>query len=126
MIAAQALAGVRVLVAGATLTHVGRMIARAHEAGKPVLVNLKGDDYSRCRGASMITPNRAEFREVVGSWKSEHEFTAKAERLLAELQLQALLVTRSEEGMTLFEVRRHHHVPTRAREVFDVSGAGNN
>ena len=63
------------------LTHVGRMIALAHEAGKPVLVDPKGDDYSRYRGASLITPNRAEFREVVGSWKSEQEFTAKAERL---------------------------------------------
>ena len=106
------------------LTHVGRMIAAARQTGKPVLVDPKGDDYSRYRGASMITPNRAEFREVVGSWKTEQEFTAKAERLLAELQLQALLVTRSEEGMTLFGPQGRHHVPTQAREVFDVSGAG--
>ncbi|HYP66964.1 MAG TPA: D-glycero-beta-D-manno-heptose-7-phosphate kinase [Thiobacillaceae bacterium] len=106
------------------LTHVGRMITLARQTGKPVLVDPKGDDFSRYRGASMITPNRAEFREVVGSWKSEQEFTAKAERLLTDLQLQALLVTRSEEGMTLFGPQGRHHVPTRAREVFDVSGAG--
>ncbi len=106
------------------LLHVARMIALAREAGKTVLVDPKGEDYSRYQGASLVTPNRAEFREVAGSWKSEEEFTAKAERMLAELQLQALLVTRSEEGMTLFEAGRRHHVPTRAREVFDVSGAG--
>jgi rfaE bifunctional protein kinase chain/domain len=106
------------------LIHVARMIALARQAGKIVLVDPKGEDYSRYLGASLVTPNRAEFREVAGSWKSEEEFTAKAEGMLAELQLQALLVTRSEEGMTLFEAGRRHHVPTQAREVFDVSGAG--
>ncbi len=106
------------------LVHVARMIALARDAGKTVLVDPKGEDYSRYQGASLVTPNRAEFREVAGGWKTEEEFTAKAERMLAELQLQALLVTRSEEGMTLFEAGRRHHVQTQAREVFDVSGAG--
>jgi rfaE bifunctional protein kinase chain/domain len=106
------------------LTHIERMIARARAAKKPVLVDPKGEDFSRYRGATAITPNRAEFRRVVGAWKSEAELAAKAQRLRAELELEALLVTRSEEGMTLFTPGRVLHVPAQAREVYDVSGAG--
>jgi D-glycero-beta-D-manno-heptose-7-phosphate kinase len=106
------------------LAHIVRMIRMARAAGKPVLVDPKGDDYSRYRGASLITPNRAELREVAGSWKSEAELTRKAHELIANLGLGALLVTRSEEGMTLFRPGARLHVPAQAREVYDVSGAG--
>ena len=106
------------------LLHIGRMIERAHQLGKRVLVDPKGDDYARYAGATLLTPNRAEFREVAGSWKSEAEFSAKAEALRKELNLEALLVTRSEEGMSLFRENRVDHVEAQAREVYDVSGAG--
>jgi rfaE bifunctional protein kinase chain/domain len=100
------------------------MIEIAREQAKTVLVDPKGDDYSRYRGASVLTPNRSELREVVGRWKSEEELTAKAQDLREKLEVQALLVTRSEEGMTLYERGKVRHEPARAREVFDVSGAG--
>ncbi len=106
------------------LTHITRMIEMANAAGKPVLVDPKGDDYSRYRNATLLTPNRVEFREVAGSWKNEEELTRKAEALRQELGLQGLLVTRSEEGMTLYRAGERLHELTQAREVFDVSGAG--
>ena len=106
------------------LTHITQMIALANAAGKPVLVDPKGDDYVRYRGATLLTPNRSEFREVAGSWKSEEELAQKAEALRQELDLQGLLITRSEEGMTLFREGERLHELTQAREVFDVSGAG--
>jgi len=106
------------------LAHITRMIAMANAAGKPVLVDPKGDDYSRYRNATLLTPNRAEFRDVAGSWKDEDELTRKAEALRQELGLQGLLVTRSEEGMTLYRAGERLHELTHAREVFDVSGAG--
>jgi D-glycero-beta-D-manno-heptose-7-phosphate kinase len=100
------------------------MISMARAAGKAVLVDPKGDDYARYRGATVLTPNRSEFREVAGGWKNEEELGSKAERLRTELQLDALLVTRSEEGMSLYRANEVLHVPTQTREVFDVSGAG--
>jgi rfaE bifunctional protein kinase chain/domain len=106
------------------LAHIARMIRMARRAGKPVLVDPKGDDYSRYRGATLVTPNRAEFRQVAGPWRSERELDALAQRLRRRLGLHALLVTRGEEGMTLFRNGSRLHVPARAREVFDVSGAG--
>jgi len=106
------------------LTHITQMIALANAASKPVLVDPKGDDYARYRGATLLTPNRAEFREVAGSWKSEEELAQKAEAMRQELDLQGLLITRSEEGMTLFRKGERLHELTQAREVFDVSGAG--
>ncbi|MDQ7990404.1 MAG: D-glycero-beta-D-manno-heptose-7-phosphate kinase [Candidatus Dactylopiibacterium sp.] len=106
------------------LAHIERMIALARAAGKCVLIDPKGDNYARYRGASLLTPNRAELRQVVGSWSSEAELERKAQALRAELQLDALLVTRSEEGMTLFREDGVVHEGTRAQEVFDVSGAG--
>jgi len=106
------------------LTHISTMIKLAKEAGIPVLVDPKGDDYERYRGATLLTPNRSEFREVAGSWKSEGEFNEKAEKLRTELQLEALLITRSEEGMNLYRANEILHEPTQSREVFDVSGAG--
>lgn len=106
------------------LTHITEMIQLAHAAGKPVLVDPKGEDFSRYAGATLITPNRAELRQVVGRWSSEAELADKAQRLRAELGLEALLVTRSEEGMTLFRDGGVLHEPAQAREVYDVSGAG--
>ena len=106
------------------LKHIERMIELARAQGKPVLVDPKGDDYSRYAGASVITPNRAELREVVGRWKDEADLTRRAEQLRESLGLEALLVTRSEEGMTLYSDSQRFHVATRAREVYDVSGAG--
>jgi rfaE bifunctional protein kinase chain/domain len=100
------------------------MIAIARAAGKVVLVDPKGHDYSRYRGASVLTPNRAELQEVVGRWSSEDELRAKAQNLRASLDLGALLVTRSEEGMTLYDAAGDLHVKAQAREVFDVTGAG--
>jgi len=106
------------------LTHIAEMIGLARAAGKPVLVDPKGDDYARYRGATLLTPNRSEFREVAGSWKTEQELSMKAEKLRKELQLDALLVTRSEDGMSLYQASGIRHEPTQTREVFDVSGAG--
>ena len=106
------------------LQHIARMIALARQAGKPVLVDPKGDDYRRYRGATLLTPNRAEFRQVAGSWSGEEDLARKAQALRRELDLQALLVTRSEEGMSLYREAGSLHVPTVAREVYDVSGAG--
>ncbi|MGH8716660.1 MAG: D-glycero-beta-D-manno-heptose-7-phosphate kinase, partial [Burkholderiales bacterium] len=106
------------------LTHIAKMISMVNRAGKQVLVDPKGEDFERYRNATMLTPNRAEFRQVVGGWKNEREFGAKARQLIEKLNLQALLITRSEEGMTLFRNGEMLHVPAQAREVFDVSGAG--
>lgn len=106
------------------LAHIPRMIELARAAGKPVLVDPKGSDYARYSGASLITPNRAELMQVVGSWQDEAELERKAQGLRERLGLQALLLTRSEEGMSLFEPDRVSHVKAQVREVADVTGAG--
>jgi D-glycero-beta-D-manno-heptose-7-phosphate kinase len=106
------------------LAHIRTMIDHARAAGIPCLVDPKGDDYARYAGATLLTPNRSELRQVVGRWSDEADLRARAERLRVDLGLEALLVTRSEEGMTLFRAGAALHDPARAREVFDVSGAG--
>ena len=106
------------------LAHIPAMIAAARAAGKVVLVDPKGHDYGRYRGASVITPNRAELQDVIGRWSSEEELVAKAQNLRKSLDLDALLLTRSEEGMTLFDAQGELTVKAQAREVFDVTGAG--
>jgi rfaE bifunctional protein kinase chain/domain len=106
------------------LTHITEMIRLARAAGKRVLVDPKGEDYSRYAGATLLTPNRSEMREVVGRWQDDAELAQKAMRLRDALHLEALLVTRSEEGMTLFADSGVAHEPALAREVYDVSGAG--
>lgn len=106
------------------LTRVQDMIDLARAAGKPVLVDPKGEDYSRYKGASLLTPNRSELRQVVGRWRDDADLSERAQKLRKELGLDALLVTRSEEGMTLFREQGTVHEGTRAQEVFDVSGAG--
>lgn len=107
-----------------SLVNVAAMIAAAKQAGKRILVDPKGEDFSRYAGASWLTPNKSEFRHIAGSWSTEAELTEKAQKLRRSLDVEALLLTRSEEGMTLYTEQDVMHVPTMAREVFDVSGAG--
>lgn len=106
------------------LTHVTKMIDAAKRHGKRILIDPKGDDYAKYRGATLLTPNRSEFREVMGRWRDDADLAQRAEKLRDDLSLEALLVTRSEEGMSLFSAGEVLHEPTQAREVFDVSGAG--
>jgi rfaE bifunctional protein kinase chain/domain len=106
------------------LAHIRHMIDAARALGRRVLVDPKGEDYERYAGATLLTPNRSEFRQVAGGWTDEPTLTAKAQSLRRTLALEALLVTRSEEGMTLYTDERRDHIPADAREVYDVSGAG--
>jgi rfaE bifunctional protein kinase chain/domain len=106
------------------LAHIAEMIKGARRAGKRVLVDPKGDDYLRYKGCSIITPNVAELREVVGRWKDEKDLKSRAQALRAKLGLEALLLTRGDDGMTLFSRSRILNVKAEAREVFDVTGAG--
>lgn len=106
------------------LGRVEALIQAARAAGLPVLVDPKGHVYQRYAGASIITPNRAEMADAVGRWQTEAELEERAQTLRKKLQLEALLVTRSEQGMTLFSEAGRQHVDAQAHEVFDVSGAG--
>lgn len=106
------------------LAHVDVLIEMARMANRPVLVDPKGHDYQRYKGATIITPNRQEMREAVGYWASESDLEMRAQALRHKLALEALLVTRSEQGMTLFLEGARFHVDAAAQEVFDVSGAG--
>lgn len=106
------------------LNNVADMIGAARQAGKSVLVDPKGHDFSRYAGASVLTPNKAELRAIIGPWSSEAVLTEKAQVLRETLRLDALLLTRSEEGMSLYEPHGVAHFPAMAREVYDVSGAG--
>ena len=110
------------------LTHIPRMIELARRLGKPVLIDPKGNDYSRYAGATVITPNRAELAQVIGAWGSEAQLHERVQALRATHRLDALLLTRSEDGMSLFDGDPadggHLQVPAQAREVFDVTGAG--
>jgi D-beta-D-heptose 7-phosphate kinase / D-beta-D-heptose 1-phosphate adenosyltransferase len=101
------------------------LIRAAREANVPVLVDPKGTDFGRYRGATLMTPNLHEFEAVVGHCPTENELVARGEALMRELELSALLVTRGEHGMTLLRPGEEElHLPARAREVFDVTGAG--
>lgn len=106
------------------LGHITDMIARARAAGKPILVDPKGSDFARYAGATVITPNRAELQQVIGAWASEDALRTRVQALRQECKLDAILLTRSEEGMTLFDEQGALHVSAVAREVFDVTGAG--
>ena len=106
------------------LTHITQMIEAARQAGKPVLVDPKGSDSARYAGATVITPNRSELMQVVGAWGSEEHLAEKAQTLRASLGIETLLLTRSEDGMTIFDARGSAHEPAQTREVFDVTGAG--
>jgi rfaE bifunctional protein kinase chain/domain len=106
------------------LTHIPRMIEMARAAQRPVLIDPKGSDYERYRGATAITPNRAELAQVIGAWSSEAQLHERAQALRERLGLAGLLLTRSEDGMSLFDAQGHVRIPAQAREVFDVTGAG--
>ncbi len=107
-----------------SLVNVADMIRSARAAGKIVMVDPKGEDFSRYAGATVLTPNKSELRRIVGSWSCEEQLTAKAQNMRRELGLDALLLTRSEEGMTLYTEHEVLYMAADAREVFDVSGAG--
>jgi len=108
-----------------TLSDVQQLISIAKQHQVPVLVDPKGTDFSRYRGASIITPNMSEFEAVVGEVKDETELVEKGQELLTELDLDAMLITRSEQGMTLLRNgQEEFHLPTQAKEVYDVTGAG--
>jgi rfaE bifunctional protein kinase chain/domain len=106
------------------LAHVSDMIAQARALGKPIFIDPKGSDFSRYREATVITPNRAELQQVIGPWLTEAELQDKCQNLRQKLGLQAILLTRSEEGMTLFDAQGAEHVSAQTRDVFDVTGAG--
>jgi rfaE bifunctional protein kinase chain/domain len=107
------------------LTHIPTMIRAARAAGLAVLVDPKGSDYrNRYEGATVITPNRSELAQVIGAWSSEEQLHERAQALRKSLGIDSLLLTRSEDGMSLFDAAGHLHVPAEAREVFDVTGAG--
>ena len=106
------------------LAHIATMIDSARARGTQVLVDPKGEDWAKYRGANLLTPNLGELRQVIGRWHDEQELARKAQWLRSELAVDALLVTRSEEGMTLFSAEGVVSIPAQAREVYDVSGAG--
>ncbi len=107
------------------LGYIQEMIEAARAASRPVVVDPKGDDYSGYRGANLITPNRKEFEQVAGRFRDNAELERKAMKLVRDLDLGGVLVTRGEEGMSLIQRDGQVvHVPARAREVFDVTGAG--
>ena len=106
------------------LTHIPTMISTARAARRPVLVDPKGSDWSRYRGATVITPNRNELAQVIGAWTSETQLRERVQALRSSLDLEALLVTRSEDGMSLFDREGRLDIAAEAREVFDVTGAG--
>lgn len=106
------------------LTHISQMIEKAGDHQKPVLIDPKGSDWARYAGATVITPNKIELTHVIGSWSSEAQLQEKAHMLRQKLNVQGLLVTRAEEGMTLFDADRAYSVPAQAREIADVTGAG--
>ena len=106
------------------LEHIATMIERARSGGVRVLVDPKGDEWDKYRGATLMTPNRNELKEIVGRWRNEDDLTQRAQSLRRHLALEALLVTRSEEGMSLYTDAGALTIPAQAREVYDVSGAG--
>ncbi|SUT97548.1 bifunctional heptose 7-phosphate kinase/heptose 1-phosphate adenyltransferase [Actinobacillus lignieresii] len=108
-----------------TLESVQQMIQVARKAGVPTLIDPKGTDFERYRGATLLTPNMFEFEAVVGHCKNDDEIVEKGLKLIADFELTALLVTRSEKGMTLLRPNQApFHLPTQAKEVYDVTGAG--
>lgn len=107
------------------LGHIREMVEAARARGLPVVVDPKGEDYSAYRGATLITPNRKEFELVAGRFRDNDELERKADAMMGTLELAGVLVTRGEEGMSLFRRgAKPLHIPARAREVFDVTGAG--
>ena len=100
------------------------LISLANTYNVPVLVDPKGDNYNKYSNSFLIKPNKKELESVIGCWNSEDELTEKVFCLIERLKIQYLLLTRSEEGMTLFSRNSRVHFQSQAREVYDVSGAG--
>jgi rfaE bifunctional protein kinase chain/domain len=107
-----------------SLQHITRYIQLAKQHGIRTLVDPKGSDYQPYHGASFITPNKSEFKQVAGAWKSEAQLTQLAQHCVKQWAIDALLITRSEEGMSLYTAQSTNHQASLAQEVFDVSGAG--
>ncbi|MDG6473209.1 bifunctional D-glycero-beta-D-manno-heptose-7-phosphate kinase/D-glycero-beta-D-manno-heptose 1-phosphate adenylyltransferase HldE [Glaesserella parasuis] len=108
-----------------TLDTVQQMIQIARQANVPVLIDPKGTDFERYRGATLLTPNMSEFEAVAGHCRDEDEIVTKGLKMIADFDLSALLITRSEKGMTLLRPNQEpFHLPTQAKEVYDVTGAG--
>ena len=107
-----------------TLKHANKLISIAKKYNKPVLVDPKDQSFTKYKGATVLTPNLKEFKEIVGEWENEEELHIKAQSLREQLNLQYLLLTRSEQGMTLFTASGYENFNAQAKEVFDVSGAG--
>jgi len=108
-----------------SLDGVADMITACRSQGVPVYVDPKGSDFTRYRGATLLTPNQGEFERVAGQAVDDDDLVAKARTMIASLDLRALLITRSEKGMLLVERDREpEFLRTRAREVYDVAGAG--
>src|SRR5258708_40296471 len=103
---------------------MGTRSGEGGKGGKKVLVDPKGDDYARYKGATLVTPNLAELREAVGRWKDEKDLAARVQQLRARLKLDALLLTRGGDGMALFSSKKISHVKSEKREGASVSGAG--
>jgi rfaE bifunctional protein kinase chain/domain len=106
------------------LQHISQMIRQAKSMNKCVLVDPKGSDYEKYRGASYITPNKSELMSVLGQWSTEEELSVKVSALRERLDLKGVLLTRSEEGMSLYQKGSVNHFSTAAKEIYDVSGAG--
>jgi len=106
------------------LAHVNDMITCARSKAVPIFIDPKGSDYARYHGATLITPNRAELQQVIGVWRDEADLRAKVQALREQHNIAAILLTRSEEGMTLFDDEGDISVSAHALEVFDVTGAG--
>lgn len=108
-----------------TLAQLPELIRLARAENKKIIIDPKGSDFSIYRGATLLTPNLSELEVIVGTCQSDEQLVEKAEKLRQELELDALLVTRSEKGMTLLQAGKTAvHLPTRARDVYDVTGAG--
>lgn len=108
-----------------TLSNIQPFIALAKQMKKPVLVDPKGNDFSIYQNATLITPNLSEFEAVVGRCADLPQLVERGRRMIETLSLEALLITRGEQGMTLLSKNAEPlHLPTHAREVFDVTGAG--
>lgn len=105
------------------LAHIQTLIQQAKNAGKIVLVDPKGNDFSKYRGADIVTPNKSELEIIVGTLTADN-LLSKARKNLEETGINALLVTLSEQGMTYISSETNHHLPAQAREVYDVTGAG--
>lgn len=106
------------------LVDVQRMISLAKQKGLKVLVDPKGSDFSKYKGADLITPNRQELMHIIGPWQDEDQLRMKVTQLCESLEIQSLVLTRAEEGMTLFEPGQRVHLPAQQVEIADVTGAG--